>query len=513
MPNICTNSLRIIGSHESVAEVAMNLCQTHHVSVLEYTRGYKHESGAFAELGIEHGFRLPPEAEVVGWSIESFGTRELPEPDGAPRHYALALEFKTAWGPSDELLKMFSSQFPDVVVGVVYDEAMNSIWGAKAFAGGKQILDATTDDVPTDPSWEKRYEDADEDLTGELWEELDGLRDAWGLDHLRDVSVKQLDARQVERATGIQGRLKEHGWPRWSLVAHAANAEGFAGLKGAFLQLDTAEQMTAALEAEYLAATELKVASWVDTALFGDASPALPLESDMDMQVGGSYAALSLESFRDRHLELLGAIGQTTTDGPEAAPLAHALLASLSNPDIRLGCSMHPAVFLAASAAAALADGQLYSSAAIGIEQVLLKLALRTPRIQAAADLWKTEVDGRRVGDPMLRSVLALVAMPNVCQSQLKPARAAGVAPEFMLNTLLAPREFVESNTEVLTRLGQAFGGIQAFPPRLIEEIASHGSELLAAHQALVTAELMRDRIAHPPSPQPAERKRRTARL
>lgn len=511
MPHTCKNSLRIIGTHEAVAEVAMHLCQTHFVELVEVASGA--ERAARLEMGIEEGLRIPFDPDPVGWSIESFGTRELSESDSAPRYYVLALMLDSEWSPSEILLEQLSFQFPDVVVGDVYSESTAPLWGAVAFAGGRKILNAEADDAPGQKAWKERYASASLEQLDGLDRESDAALDAWGLSQLHDVAVAKLDARQAERVAGIAGRLRQHGWPRWSLVAHAANAEGLIGLKGAFLQLETSEQMAAVLVAEYEASAELRVASWVDTSLFGDATPALPLEEDLDMHTGGSYAALSLEGFRDRHLELLTAIGQTASTSAEADPLAHALLDSLSNPDLRLVCKLHPVVFLAASAAAAQADGQLCSAAAGGIELLVSRLAARIPRLADATTLSQSSSDDLRESDPMLRSVLALASMDRACPSQLKPAYAAGIPPQFMLRTLLLPRQsVVPTPTEALTRLAETFGGIQAFPPRLVEEIASMGAELSSTHHALVMAEQMRQRI-DTSTPQAQSQQRRVARI
>lgn len=510
MPNICRNTLRFIGTHEAVAEVAMHLCQAHHVQVFGGA-----EQRAFLELGPEYGLRLPREVDPVAWNVESFGTRTVDEPEGAPRFVALLLDARTAWGPSDELLQTLSQRFPDVVVGDVYAEGMNDIWGVKVLLNGEALLDCEADAAPVDETWQSRYDDADDDEAQKLIEELDDARDLWGLNRLREVAIDALNARHAERSTSIPEPLRQHGWPRWSLLAHAANAEGFDGLKVA-MPATTAEEMTASFASEAKDATRLGVASWLDTSLFGDAAEALPLESDLNLQIGGSYAVLSIDGFRDRHLRLLAAVARAKHAGPDAEPLAHALHASLSDPESRLGCELHPAVFLTVSAASALEDDQLPSASAVGLEMVLASLASRMPRLESVGSLGEFMAEGQRVAasDPMLRSVLALVALQSAAPSQMKIAVAAGVNPRFILRTLLVPRDGPANQTVALERLADTFGGYSKFPASLVDEATKVGGDFAAAYRALVTAEQMRESITSSASAKATEvAPRRAARI
>jgi hypothetical protein len=505
MSNFCHNSLRIIGTHEAVAEVAMFLCQDHQVTVTKAAHGIE-QSAAYVIVGTDAAVSLPDDREVadaVAWNFDSFGIRMAPragEPDVG--HCELAATFTTDFDKPDRLLEQLSRRFPDVVVGEVYDEPLNAVWGVVAYLNGTRVLDL--DDFPVDAEWKARYDDADEEQAQAMETELDAARDVFGIERLRTVAGEKLAARAAARAADIPASLRHHGWPRWSLLAHAANADGAEGLRDALAQLTTGDQMHSALTAEIAAAEELGVASWVDTTLFGDA--AAPAETDIaaDESAGGAYAVLALDAFRDRHCNLLQLLSQAPTD-----PLAQALLASLSDPHTRLTCGLHPAAFLAASAAAAVADGSAHPEATRGLDELLSKLAARTPRVAEAPRLGQMEPEGRVVAKyPLLRSMLAVAAVGRACPSQLKPAMAAGVTPDFLLRTLLAAPEGSGGSPQVLERMHDVYGAFDHFPAGLVDEIAAVGPGFRATFEALRTAENMRSRIsAAAPEAKPAPRR------
>ena len=90
---------------------------------------------------------------------------------------------------------------------------------------------------------------------------------------------------------------------------------------------------------------------------------------------------------------------------------------------------------------------------------------------------------------------------------QLQPAIAAGVAPEFLLCTILAAGDGAVDNLQVLERLREAFGTYGRFPVSLAEAVEASSPDLRATFEAARIAETMLEQMGtRAPAPKPAAR-------
>jgi hypothetical protein len=522
MPNICKNTIRIIGTHEAVSEVAMFLCQGHRIEVADSPfRTEVTPGAALVHIGSEGTLQHLNRNGVIeedGWSLHSFGIEMHSGPDESIR-YILTADASSAWEAPSAALAALSRRFPDVVISVIYDESMNSVWGLDAYAAGDRFLRLEDSDFPVSDEWRAREAEADDDDAQRLYEEHDGRRNAGAIERLHAAAGEKLSQRQAARADSIPIELRSHGWPRWGVLAHAAHADGTDGLRIALHDFDSAEEMEVALVEEFQGARELGVASWMDTALFCDKSPV----HEQELTIGGvPYAALSLEAYAPRQHDLLELLAQEHEADSIDARLARALLASLSHPEARLECGLHPAVFLTAAARTAAPGGAPSETVRAGLDLLLSNLAKKTPRLLGAESLGQPAAEGESCvpQNELLKSVMAIAAQPRAASNQLKPALAAGIPPTFLLHTLAARTAGLGfANPEqvnpgmVLESLKDAYGYVSRFPPELVCEIERVGSSMAASLEALRTAEMMETHISNAQPTAARSSPRRSPRL
>jgi len=499
MSNICKNTIRVIGSSESVAEVAMFILQDHKVRLDTVLPGNE-SVAACVEIGHQHELLSsrfsdkPINVREASTSINdalhfaSYGIRAITQSESSTL-FELSAECETRWNPPWALSKQLSKRFPDAVVGVESVYATEAEWWHLTLSGGVVKSNLKVANMPGSAGREQSLI-LNVDGSGEL--------SAFARRERESIATDLLISSSDRIATQIPLELRDHGWPRWSLMAHAAFTSGVSGLKESIGVLATADEIEEALKSDMDAAKRLGVASWVDSSLFGESTPS-------EDKPPASFLDLSGRTQRSRQLELLEVIAEANKVGAEFSPFSQALVASLADPLTRLIGGLHPAVYLTAT----VSNGSAGPAAHAGLDLLLQGLAAKMPSIRGAETLGTAPLHD--VGttheatplDGVLRSALAVAALPRVSKHQLSPALAAGVTPKVLLWTLLARGLADDSmvdtrslNVGAIDSLVDAYGSASKFPEQLKTEIESIGSNLQEAFEARKTHELMQSQIA-----------------
>ncbi|MEJ6003795.1 hypothetical protein [Paucibacter soli] len=496
MSEYVVNTIRILGSRESVAEVAMFLCQDHRVGI-EGVIDPPGEHPAYAvrvHIGHEQEllnsrFSLKPlgsheestnQRDAV--LVESLGMRAVAR-DHLPAAFELTLKCETEWQPPWTLLGKMSIRFPDVVIGTEATDAANCDWWYLTFSQGRTISNLKVENVPGFAGRER-----------ELILDPLGMRElsTWSNQKFEETASQLFENRAGMRFSEVPSHLADHGWPRWSLLNHAAFSSGLEAFDETFSDYVTADEIEQALDGELEASKQLGVASWVDGVLFGPS-----------VQEDGQplFCDLGSDQYAERHLQLLGKLSEATL--PSASPISQALLASLSKPFVRLCGGLHPVVFLTAAAV----DLPRGAPARVGLDALLKAYADQAPTIRGAETLDAPLPQNANYEatplDAVLRSSLAIAALPRVSVHQLKPALAHGVTDTMLLWTLLArgleDEGFLDPsnlNPNALDSLVDVYGSEAEIPDAIKQAIASRGPSLQLALESRLTASAMADLIA-----------------
>lgn len=243
-----------------------------------------------------------------------------------------AFTLSVSSAPPERLMQVLSQRFPELVLGMAYSRAVSSVIG-KAFVGGTEALRVSENEAQLHPGT-ATLDPSDA--------EVSPAQQCINDYALRIAPV--LSEKGVDKFSA-----SPHGWPRWSLLAHAAYDGGVKGFERALHGLGfgglgpgvPAGQLSPGRQAEVLLddarqARALGVASWADTLMFG---------SRRDQNPHAERASV----FRiPRQRELLRLVG-LAAGSPEAPAVPAALLASLSCPSLRLLNGTHPIAHLAAA--------------------------------------------------------------------------------------------------------------------------------------------------------------------
>ncbi|MFK4705652.1 hypothetical protein ABIC83_002491 [Roseateles asaccharophilus] len=500
MSDLVQNCIRIVGTHESVAEVAMFLSQDHKirlervadVDASNISLGAKVEIGHQGTLLFSRYSALPLRARGAegsandAFNVEFTGLRHIERPDGSS-YFELRCQCDTDAQPPYALAQAISGRFQDVVLGVEsYQPSSNAWWHLTVSHGVVQ--------AHLKPSL----------MPGHDGRTIDDQVSAWASERFEPFALDLLTKQAKSRLDSMTPDLVNLGWPRWSLVTHAAYDGGIQGLQAATQHFESGEEILKALQADADAAERRGVASWMDATLFGEAA-APP--------TGNQPPYLQLHAERHKH-RLLEVLHYVSTAGADDAPLlATPLLASLSDPFARMSGGLHPVVYLAAAAQAAPKD----VSARKGLDMVLERYAAAVPELREATTLHipLSHSTSSTPQDACLRSALALASLPRVSEHQLKPAIRVGVPPQVLLWTVLASGSKDEHlldpanlNKDVLDSLHDGYGTLSQLPTGLTHEIAVNCPGLQSAFEARVTAETMLQRIKDMPASEAVRRPR-----
>lgn len=519
MSTPANNLLHVIGTHEAVAEVAMFLCQDTHVRTTGILSSSQlDQTVVMAEVGYDGGLTFQSlhrdpllaitgrRGSVEGYGAESFGITSLPAHDGGPALVRLSVAFHSTQDARILALGL-SERFPATTVGLRGIGAGDAC-SIEAYSAGEEVLSLDPTQIPADPDWEQRYEEADDEKSLALELELEQARDAFGLDQLIDVAQERS---RVVAVPPHAGDSVTFGWPRWSLLAHAAFSDDVAGIHDALAGFDTRDEKLAALQQECRNAADRGVASWMDTALFGDPAQAAAT-GDNDVPQEPSYRHLHLDHYAPRQMRLLSFLATThdaSVESSEQRALADALLTSLADPDARLSSGLHPAVFLTAVVAHAQARALPESVSALeGLEKLLVELASRVPRAPGASSLeYAFSNTAPENGlNLMLCSVIAIAMQPHVVKSQIKPALGAGVPPQLLVRSVVVADRMAPDGPDyvdaagILRLLSDSYGSATGIPSQVTDEFELIAPHLARSYEALRTAELMQAQITAAPS-------------
>lgn len=521
MSTYLANILHVIGTHEAVAEVAMFLCQDTHVRTAAAPVSGIKQTVLVGEVGFagdltSQAFHNDPLLAVTmkrpgmaGFDAHAFGIQPLPAQDAGPALVRLSIAFDST-SDAGILSVTLSERFPDVTVGLREFNAEESVCRFDGHAAGEEIISLDASTITLGADWDQRVEDADDEETlAALQRELQDERDAYGLDQLTDLAHER--SRMVTPPAAPAGETVTYGWPRWSLLAHAAFSDEVAGLHDALAAFETHNQKLELLKEECRNASARGIASWMDTALFGD--PVKHQESaDSDATLQRSYTDLTLDHYAPRQLRLLSFLataGDVAAESSDQRALADALLSSLADPDARLSSGMHPAVFLTAACAHAQAQALAEAPTAVeGLEKLLVELASRVPRAEGAGKLVHagSETAPDNGLDLMLCSVVAIAMQPHVVKSQLKPAIGAGVPPAMLVRSIVRADQLAPNGPDgidaagILRLLTDSYGTATGIPNQVTEEFELIAPQLARSYEALRTAELMQAQITAAPS-------------
>lgn len=487
MPDLVQNCIRIIGTHESVAEVAMFLSQDHKVRLepvadvdaSNISLGAKVEMGHQGTLHYSRYSALPLRVrQPVGnandaFNVEFTGLRYIEREDSGS-YFELRCQCDTDSQPPYALAQAISSRFQDVVLGVEsYHPSSNAWWHLTVCQGVVQSH--------LKPNL----------MPGHDGRTIDEQVSAWASERFEPFALDLLTKQTKSRLDALAPDLVNKGWPRWSLLTHAAYDGGVQGLQAATQYLELGEEVLESLQADADVAERRGVASWMDAMLFGEAAVSATGNEP-------SYLQLHAKRHQARLLEVLRFVSKA--DSEDAPLLADPMLASLSDPFARLSGGLHPAVYLAAAAQGASAD----LPARKGLDMVLERYALAVPELREATNLHipLSHSTSSAPQDACLRSTLALASLPRVSPHQLKPAIRVGIPPQILLWTVLASGSKDEHllnadnlNLDALDTFQEAYGSLGEVPTALAQEIMANCPGLQSAFQARVTAESMLQRI------------------
>jgi hypothetical protein len=552
------NEVTITGTYEAVAEVCMAMSEQLSVSTYrgEFRAPYC-RADLHAPIVVAHDFQeftpgmMTPFVdaavrqfgnETTGWRrpevhrFESAGISPAQEDEAAAPPIGVAqlhLAMGSAESPPLHFLRAISARCPDVVVALVSRNDEEAQWSAIAYRAGAVLKAVGDDEVPlpdivVTSSSEAEAHECSMKRTAAAHELLDAL------------AVKAV------RTAPRTGTTPVNGFPRWSLLAHAAYD---GGVKGLLRAMGSTGAQSAALGADLVAevqrARALGVASWADTVMFGR----LKLPDGPDGKPRAPHAEMAPLVYLNRHRELLSTLGSLAHAGSPESPLAAALLASLSDPSVRLLSGIQPVAHLAAACGKLGGSNDWVScdetAARRGLVELIAALAAKCAPEQDAtmvdrpletSDPAARARDGIRsvprrspgfVFDPeedqLLGSVMAVALEAPLRAESLAPALSFGVKPSVLFRSALwngiyragvsdkdhghGTRYFID----LMDAFTCVYGSPAKFPIDLAAEMEELGPALKPLYDAARNESLMRAAIeaAAATAPAAALRQRR----
>lgn len=446
------NQLVISGSHEAVAEVVMALRQALYLQIDR--SGAQpvvmiHGVGPAGDLS-QRPFKESPiqDSSTADTTMDGheFDLRGIEDLEAYSRFTG---SFTVVFDRLDDLLETLSRAHPDVVVANLGGEAEDADWRGQSWSAGR----VTTFRLPVPPDLDER-----------------AMLPPGHLDVIEKLALTSLQQARAARTTS------SHGWPRWSLLAHAANAQGVTGLARAMAAAGGgAGDMAAALRAENEQARRLGVASWVDTLMFGEPAPRAAEPGAVK-----PYTSVNVDVWAPRQQELLGFIADNQAPQAPHHDVAAALVQALGDPDTRLQHGLHPVAFLPTARIEALASSLHAKELSPALEAIF------------GAFVAKTGAQSLPARDPKLLASTMTAAL--ICSSRygsLAAAVRSGADAPMLLRSMADADEFEHT----LHGLGQAYGSYADFPAPVKDEVRRLGGALEAAYTALHTHEAMQHRI------------------
>lgn len=195
MPNYCSNTLKIVGTKETLEKVYKDIFVI--ADLTEEQKENRDPSSIYTPGSIEFGKLIPvPENlddKVTGgwfsiteflwgqkWSGSDTDVSLTPvrydEPEGYHTIHAI---FDTAWAPALAFYKHLSEIYPDVIVDVVYDEGGMDFSGHVIYRGGKTLLNDERDSIYKYIDNDDDTDEIDQESVSEDGEYVEQHQDYW----------------------------------------------------------------------------------------------------------------------------------------------------------------------------------------------------------------------------------------------------------------------------------------------------------------------------------------------
>ncbi|MEJ6003799.1 hypothetical protein [Paucibacter soli] len=276
---------------------------------------------------------------VQGFSSDGIKELEVARSPEQPRLFILEASVNRLVDGAQAFVQQLSTSRFGVVVGMSiigagFDDLQSDqvIWSAGGYVNGTMTAGAYTGSSPST-------------LPGDLASRVDNSKGLGALPadlapELHRYATQKFVEHALEVASTPSSKgglgIAAGGYPRWSLLTHAAFDRGVEGLILALEEMggSPSEQ----LEADLKSSRRAGIASWVDTCLLGSPVPA----NAADAATRSPYSFLDLPDIRTRPAKLLAYLG----DSPQGAAVGDAILDALSKRDAGFQDGSNPLVWL-----------------------------------------------------------------------------------------------------------------------------------------------------------------------
>ena len=262
--------------------------------------------------------------------------------DEHPGLYLLELTTGSVTNGASTFSYALSQRVPTVlvacsVVGLGLSELTDAqcFWGVSAYIGGVELLSGLTGSLKSSLPTDIAALVDDTAAAGALPRSCIPRLHEFAFERVLQEARARATPCTSPRASGMPMAT----FPRWTLLTHAVNSQGLAGLEsGAELastsDLPSHHALSVAAAQEYGAG----VASWADTLFFGSRTPI----SDADDADRAPYSSTDVAGWRSRVADILSYIGR------EDNATSAALIGALCSPNVTFQDGTHPLPWLVA---------------------------------------------------------------------------------------------------------------------------------------------------------------------